>query len=178
MKTLQKEKLNIFNFLALTVAGIVNATGITFFLQPMHLYDSGISGTSMFLSMVTPLPLSIFLLIFNIPLFLYGLKRQGKVFTIYAIYTVAIYSVTAWLITDILPIDPTCDCPVCRNFSRAYVRHLLKAKEVLGLRLAVMHNLYFYNSLMEKIREALDNGTFGEFYNKYVNILDKRAPLN
>ena len=112
MRTLQKEKLNIFNFLALTIAGIVNATGITFFLQPMHLYDSGISGTSMFLSMVTPLPLSIFLLIFNIPLFLYGLKRQGKVFTIYAIYTVAIYSVTAWLITDILPIDVSITSPL------------------------------------------------------------------
>ncbi len=78
---------------------------------------------------------------------------------------------------DIRPIDNQCDCPVCRLHSRAYVRHLMKAKEVLGLRLAVIHNLYFYNSLMEKIREHLDAGTFEEFYQKYVNVLDKRAPI-
>ena len=56
---------------------------------------------------------------------------------------------------DESPIDPHCDCPVCRNFSRAYIRHLQKADEMLGMRLAVMHNLYFYNHLMERIREAL-----------------------
>lgn len=112
MKTLQKEKLNFLNFLCLTVAGIVNAVGITFFLQPVHLYDSGISGTSMFLSMVTPLPLSVFLLLFNVPLFLYGLKRQGHVFTFYAIYTVAVYSITAWLITDVFPIDVSITSPL------------------------------------------------------------------
>ena len=61
---------------------------------------------------------------------------------------------------DEQPIDPQCDCPVCRNYSRAYIRHLQKADEMLGMRLAVMHNLYFYNHLMERIREALDNGTF------------------
>lgn len=76
---------------------------------------------------------------------------------------------------DSLPIDPKCDCPVCRHHSRAYVRHLLKAKEVLGLRLAVMHNLYFYNTLMERIREALDNDTFDLFYYEYAKKLDKRA---
>lgn len=76
---------------------------------------------------------------------------------------------------DSLPIDPKCDCPVCRHHSRAYVRHLLKAKEVLGLRLAVMHNLYFYNTLMERIREALDNDTFNLFYDEYAKKLDKRA---
>ncbi len=64
---------------------------------------------------------------------------------------------------DPLPIDPECDCPVCRRYSRAYIRHLLKAKEALGQRLAVMHNLYFYNNLMEDIRAALDEGRFEEF---------------
>lgn len=95
------------NILMLTVAGIINAIGVTFFLNPVKLYDSGISGTSMLLAQVTPeyLTLSIFLLILNIPLFLYGLKKQGWQFTLYAIYTVVVYSVAAWLIVDILPID-------------------------------------------------------------------------
>lgn len=75
---------------------------------------------------------------------------------------------------DILPIDPECDCPVCRNFSRAYIHHLIKAKEMLAARLCVMHNLYFYNSLMEKIRDAIDNGTFEDFYQKYADRLDTR----
>ena len=63
-----------------------------------------------------------------------------------------------------LPLDPNCGCPTCRNFSRAYIRHLLKSNEMLGMRLMVMHNLYFYNNLMELIRENLDNGTFEQFY--------------
>ena len=75
---------------------------------------------------------------------------------------------------DEQPIDPQCDCPVCRNYSRAYIRHLQKADEMLGMRLAVMHNLYFYNHLMERIREALDNGTFQQFHDKYVHLLDSR----
>lgn len=75
---------------------------------------------------------------------------------------------------DDSPIDDECDCPVCKNHSRAYIRHLFKAKEVLALRLAVMHNLYFYNSLMEKIRNALENDNFDEFYDKYVDLLDTR----
>ena len=75
---------------------------------------------------------------------------------------------------DDRPIDEECNCPTCRNHSRAYVRHLLKANEMLGQRLTVMHNLYFYNTLMEKIREALDEGRFEEFYTKYREILDKR----
>ena len=75
---------------------------------------------------------------------------------------------------DTRPIEEGCNCPVCRTYSRAYVRHLLKAKEMLGMRLAVMHNLYFYNTLMERIREALDNDTFDEFYQKYVPILGRR----
>lgn len=75
---------------------------------------------------------------------------------------------------DTSPIDEECDCPVCQNFDRAYLRHLFKSGEMLGMRLAVLHNLYFYNNLMEKIREALDNGTYTEFYNKYKEILGKR----
>ena len=75
---------------------------------------------------------------------------------------------------DELPIDPICDCPVCKNFSRAYIHHLIKAKEMLAARLCVMHNLYFYNTLMEKIRDALDNDTFEQFYCKYVDRLDRR----
>ncbi len=75
---------------------------------------------------------------------------------------------------DPLPIDPECSCPTCRHFSRAYIRHLFKAKEMLAMRLCVMHNLYFYNNLMQEIRDALDNGTFAEYREKYVDILDKR----
>lgn len=76
--------------------------------------------------------------------------------------------------TDDTPVDPQCDCPTCRNFSRAYLHHLFKAKEMLAMRLAVMHNLYFYNNLMERIRFELDNGTFDSFKNKYVDLLDTR----
>lgn len=72
---------------------------------------------------------------------------------------------------DARPIDPECDCPTCRNFSRAYIRHLFKADEQLAGRLAVMHNLYFYNTLMERIREALDAGRYGEFRAKYSTLL-------
>ncbi len=75
---------------------------------------------------------------------------------------------------DSMPIDPECDCPTCRNFSRSYIRHLFKCKEMLAMRLCVMHNLYFYNTLMEKIRESLENDTFEEFKNKYVDLLDTR----
>ncbi len=101
------KRIKLSNLLMLTVAGMVNAFGITIFLTPVKLYDSGISGTSMLLEQITPeyFTLSVFLLILNIPLFLFGLKKQGKLFTFYAIYTVAIYSLSAWLITDILPID-------------------------------------------------------------------------
>ncbi|MBR1421961.1 MAG: tRNA guanosine(34) transglycosylase Tgt [Ruminococcus sp.] len=73
--------------------------------------------------------------------------------------------------TDPKPIDEKCGCPVCRNFSRAYVRHLFKSEEQLGGRLAVMHNLYFYNTLTERIRENIDNGTFTQFRNKYSKLL-------
>ena len=75
---------------------------------------------------------------------------------------------------DSKPIDEECDCPVCQNFSRAYIRHLFKAQEILGGRLAVMHNLYFYNTLMEKIRQSIDEGTFGAFYEKYSKLLERK----
>lgn len=103
----QLKKFRIRNLIALTVAGIVNAIGVTIFISPVNLYDSGISGTSMLLAQVTPewLTLSVFLLVLNIPLFLFGLKKQGALFTLYAIYTVCIYSLVAWLITDVVPVD-------------------------------------------------------------------------
>ena len=75
---------------------------------------------------------------------------------------------------DDRPLDEACDCPVCRNFSRAYIRHLFKSGEMLGMRLAVLHNLYFYNTLLEKIRKAIDDGNFIGFYNHYRDILDER----
>ncbi|MBE6573956.1 MAG: YitT family protein [Ruminococcaceae bacterium] len=98
----------------LLVAGCINAFGVTLFLAPVDLYDSGVSGTSMLLSQITPeyLSLSVFLIILNIPLFLYGLKKQGLAFTIYSIFAVAVYSVGAWLITDVLPIDVSMASPL------------------------------------------------------------------
>lgn len=110
----QLGKLKWKNFLFLTIAGMVNAFGVTMFIAPVDLYDSGISGTSILLSQLTPewLSLSLFLLVLNIPLFLYGLRKQGVVFTIYAIYTVAVYSFGAWLITDVLPVDVSIVSPL------------------------------------------------------------------
>ena len=106
--------LMLVNFLMLTIAGCVNAFAVTVFLAPVRLYDSGISGTSMLLSQITSgtVSLSVFLLILNIPLFLYGLKKQGSAFTVYAIYAVGIYSLAAWLITDVLPIDVSFASPL------------------------------------------------------------------
>ncbi len=75
---------------------------------------------------------------------------------------------------DESPIDPHCDCPTCRTHSRAYIRHLLKAKEMLGMRLCVQHNLYFYNNLMVEIRRAIDEDRYTEFHDKYVDLLDTR----
>ena len=72
------------------------------------------------------------------------------------------------------PIDSHCDCYACKNFSRAYIRHLFRAKEMLAMRLAVIHNLHFYNKLLERIREALDEGTFNEFRKKYSGHFDRR----
>ena len=75
---------------------------------------------------------------------------------------------------DDRPIEEGCQCPACRHYSRAYIRHLLKAKEMLGMRLCVLHNLYFYNHLMERIRDELDAGTFTAFHDRYVKLLDTR----
>lgn len=76
--------------------------------------------------------------------------------------------------TDNQPIDPDCQCPVCRSFSRAYIRHLLIAGEMLAMRLAVLHNLYFYNDLMKKIRQALDENHFSDFYREYHTVWNKK----
>ena len=75
---------------------------------------------------------------------------------------------------DSKPIDENCNCPACRNYSRAYIRHLFKAKEMLGMRLCVLHNLYFYNELMAKIREAIEEDRFDDFRNEYSEKLSKR----
>ncbi len=101
------KKLRFKNFLLLFVAGCINAIGVTMFLAPVNLYDSGISGTSMLLWQITPeqFTLSLFLLILNIPLFLFGMKKQGLVFTVYSLWTVFIYSAASYIITDILPVD-------------------------------------------------------------------------
>lgn len=76
---------------------------------------------------------------------------------------------------DPSPISPSCNCPACRHYSKGYIRHLFKSKEMLGMRLAVMHNLYFYNDLMAKIRLAIEEGRYGEFYEKYRFSLQKRV---
>lgn len=102
------------NFLVLFFAGCINAFGVTVFLAPVKLYDSGISGTSILLSQLTPeiWSLSVFLLILNIPLFLFGLKKQGIVFTVYSLFTVAVYSWASWMITNVLPIDVSMASPL------------------------------------------------------------------
>lgn len=116
MKQLFQE-IKLKNLLCLTVAGFINAFGVTVFLAPVKLYDSGISGTSLLLSQITPeyLTLSIFLLILNIPLFVFGYKRQGAAFTLYSLYAVAMYSLGAWLITDVLPLDVSFASPLAGN---------------------------------------------------------------
>ena len=110
-------EVRLINLIVLMVAGFINAFGITVFLAPVKLYDSGISGTSMLLSQITPeaLSLSVFLLLLNIPLFIFGYKKQGAVFTIYSLFTVAMYSLGAWLITDVLPIDVSLSSPLAGN---------------------------------------------------------------
>ncbi len=105
------------NFLGLTLAGMINAFGVTMFLAPVRLFDSGISGTSMLISQYTPpwCSLSLMLIVLNIPIFLLGLRRQGGAFTVYSVYAVAVYSVAAWLITDILPVDVTIASPLAQT---------------------------------------------------------------
>ena len=103
------------NILMLTIAGIINAIGVTIFISPVNLYDSGISGTAILLSQQTGLTMSIFLILLNIPLFIYGIKKQGKLFTVCAIYTVIVYSLMAWLINDVLPIDVSVASPIAEQ---------------------------------------------------------------
>ena len=100
MKILAKFNIEPVKLLWMIVAGIVSAFGITCFLSPMHLYDSGIAGTSLLLSQLTPpfLNLSFFLVVLNVPLMLYGLKKQGVAFTVYSVFAVVVYSVTALII--------------------------------------------------------------------------------
>ena len=96
--------------------------------------------------------------------------RHGHLFT----WTGIINIKNEKYLRDEQPIDSECDCPVCKRYSRAYVRHLFKANEMLAMRFAVMHNLYFYNKLMEKIRMSLDNDNFEQFRSKYTKMLDTR----
>lgn len=101
------KEIKPLNFLFLIAAGIINAFGVTIFLFPVKLYDSGISGLSMLLDQVTPsfLTISVFLLVLNVPVFLFGLKKQGLAFTVYSLFTVGIYSLFSYLIMDVFPID-------------------------------------------------------------------------
>ena len=105
------------NVCMLTLAGILNAIGVTMFLTPVNLYDSGISGTSMLLAQVTPAYLSLpaFLILLNIPLFLYGLRKQGSVFTVYGVYAVAVYAIVALIIEEVLPIDVRTASPLAQT---------------------------------------------------------------
>ena len=96
--------------------------------------------------------------------------RHGHMFTWEGIINIANNKYAK----DDRPVDMNCTCPTCQRHSRAYIRHLFKSNEMLGMRLAVMHNLWFYNTLMEKIREALDLGEFAAFREKYLPILGKR----
>ena len=75
---------------------------------------------------------------------------------------------------DEAPLDPTCGCPTCRNFTRAYIHHLFKSGEMLAMRLAVMHNIYFYNTLLERIRVSLENQSFMEFYHENISKIGTR----
>ena len=96
--------------------------------------------------------------------------RHGHLFTKEGIININ----NSKYILDDSPIDKQCKCPVCQRYSRGYIRHLMKANEMLGMRLAVMHNLYFYNNLMTEIRSNIENGSFTDFKNEYCVKLDTR----
>ncbi len=114
---MKKNLRHIIVYLALTAAGMINGFGITFFLYPVNLYDSGVSGTSMLLAQITPkeFSLSLFLILLNFPLFWYGYKKMGLSFTLRSVYTVCVYSLTTWLITDILPVDVSIASPLAEQ---------------------------------------------------------------
>jgi uncharacterized membrane-anchored protein YitT (DUF2179 family) len=101
------------NFFLLILSGTINAVGVTMFLAPVNLYDSGVSGTSMLLWQITPeqFTFSLFLLLLNVPLFLFGLRKQGWCFTVYSVWAVVVYSTVSFIITDILPVDVTVASP-------------------------------------------------------------------
>lgn len=107
-------QISMMNILFLIVSGVVNAIGVTVFLFPVKLYDSGISGLSMLLDQLTPetFSLSLFLVILNIPIFLYGSRKQGVSFTVYSLIAVSVYSFVSWLIRDVLPVDVSFASPL------------------------------------------------------------------
>ncbi len=109
--------LKLKNFIVLFFAGIINSIGVTMFLAPVNLYDSGISGTSMLLCQMTPetWTLSVFLVLLNIPLFVFGYRRLGKEFTIYSLFTVVVYSFSAFMITNVLPVDVSFASPLAEQ---------------------------------------------------------------
>jgi len=111
------KELSIGNFVVLFIAGVINAVGVTMFLSPVHLYDSGISGLSMLLGQLTPqwLSLSVFLLILNLPIFIFGCKKQGISFTIYSVFTVMVYSLVSYLIINVLPVDVSFASPLAKQ---------------------------------------------------------------
>lgn len=96
--------------------------------------------------------------------------RHGNLFT----WNGRLYVLNEKFIDDDRPFDENCECPACKHYSRAYIRHLFKAKEILAMRLSVLHNLYFYNSLMSEIRKAIENNEYEAFYRKYITILGEK----
>ena len=111
LKLKELRRLRWQSLLLLVAAGCINAVGVTMFLAPVHLYDSGISGTSMLLSQLPPASRSLFLILLNVPLFLFGMKKQGILFTVYSVWAVFVYSMASFVITDLLPIDVAAASP-------------------------------------------------------------------
>lgn len=110
-------QVKVQNFALLLIAGIINSIGVTMFLAPVQLYDSGFSGTSMLLGQISPprFTLSFFLIILNIPFFIFGLKKQGIAFTVYSVFAVTVYSLSSFVITNILPVDVSVSSPFAGN---------------------------------------------------------------
>ncbi|MBO5265671.1 MAG: YitT family protein [Ruminiclostridium sp.] len=109
------KKLRFSSFLKLTLSGTINASAIILFLTPANLFDSGFSGTSMFLASITGLPLGIFLILLNLPFFIFGYKRQGLVFTVYSLYAVLVYSVASFIMTGVIPEESLLVSPFTEN---------------------------------------------------------------
>ena len=109
------KKLRFSSFLKLTLSGTINASAIILFLTPANLFDSGFSGTSMFLTSITGLPLGVFLILLNLPFFIFGYKRQGLVFTVYSLYAVLVYSVASFIMTSVIPEESLLVSPFTEN---------------------------------------------------------------